>query len=388
MTFQELFNLCRSIMRMDSSLIDDQTTKILRSAAKTAAKGDQARAGKYLKMIKGLRGGMEELWADNSHSKAMSEAMTTSNFEKVLRIYDSATRKRISLPKEAIGMVVEASIKSSHHGDISHAVDIIKHARLDGLDVTAAMTPLLWNQIEGLQRCAKEDLDSVVKGTITSLTARGLHLPPAAITKATDILVSRGRNQEALNLWTSATAEDPNLDTSLDIVSLTVLLKASFSISNYEGVKWIMSTMCKRDIMPDSRFKLLIKNNRREAKRWLGNNPNNVNAIQRYEVLEECFRIVNERRSRGLANREEAEKKILLIMKTAAKTSAAEVQVPLETDHILGPISHNAAVTGPHNGRAGRNQRSKIPGWTDSDESEAYYEPDEMKRNLVSVAAG
>lgn len=324
MPLDQLLKLCHHMTETDAGLIDRVTLKILNRAASADANGDANLAGRYRKQIEILGEGLQCSNATPSRGNiadAIEEAHTKGKFHMVIKLYKQAFQSKMHIKANIIAMAVNASLKTSNDGNIREPTMLLKDAKARGFDISTAMAPLLLFQMENFSSNA-ESVESMVNRIVPVLQKQGLSLSPAAVSKATSILVSRGKFRSAVEFWGTLVKDQPELSHKIDVVNLTVLLKAYIGLSDGSGIQWVMSTLSRNDLLPDARFKLVLKGALKDARRRLNSNPSDGNSRRLIDILGDCLEFVLGLRSQGLLELREAEVKTKLIMQSAAKVRA------------------------------------------------------------------
>ncbi|KAI9746731.1 MAG: hypothetical protein M1818_000446 [Claussenomyces sp. TS43310] len=391
MPFDNLYNICRRMKEIDPAIINQQTGNILRNAAVVAANGNLETASKLKLKAKTLCC-PASISDEGGFASSIEEAYTKGHMLKVLSIYNMALNREMHIRPELLTIVVKASIKSSSDGDIGHTLGFLKDAKSRGLDVTTAMTPLLLHQMELLSGSA-ESVESMVKRTVPVLQRHGLKLSAIAISKAISILVSRGKFRKAINLWTSLANNDSMLWSSIDVVILTVLLKAYIGLQDCSGIRWVMKTLSQNEIMPDARFKLLLKGARKANRQRFKADPDDPDGRRMAPVLDECLEFVLERRAQSMLDKREAEKKALLILESAVKVKNEDSKGALLRATLPDTPSHNrsghrkVAVDVARKKGRGKMNEKHISAWIEANGESVSYDGDVGNKSPHLVAA-
>jgi len=211
-------------------------------------------------------------------------------------------------------------------------------------------------------------------------------------TKVASVLVKRGRYRQAVELWTSLSMNNALPRRSVDLVSLTVLMKAYIGLSDCNGMKWVMDTLTQNDIIPDARFKLLVKRALRDARKSHEEQPGKENNRRRCDVLHHGLQLVLARRSQSLLMREEAERKTLHIMEIAAvvranDTAAHTGSMAIASDSSCDESARVQQEVSVTVDTASLGLRDDLPPtWVKLDEQPYYANDKEMKPQLIGVA--
>ena len=313
--FSKLFRICQIIQSSTPDMIDKLTISILHRAAIKEANNDphtMARLMRNLQSLKPSIGQPDVLYG-------MTTALDMGRPHEALRIYKHALQTRKLLSPRVVALAVTASVRTHGGRDLEPTICLIEDARLRGFNIAPSMSRLLLYQLQGIDGDTN-DMETMVKRTITSLTSlykRGVEISMAVTTQTASKLIGRGKCRAAIKLWTAISKLNNWPLKSIDIVSLTVLLRAYIAISDYSGIQWIMKMTAQSGINPDKYFKSALKNGRRQARKQLEAQPENRNAKLSYDLLNESVQQVVDLKCQRGCQLEEAERMILHIVETS-----------------------------------------------------------------------
>ncbi|PQE17933.1 pentatricopeptide repeat protein [Rutstroemia sp. NJR-2017a WRK4] len=315
--FEDVCQLYRAIQKVSTSCTDSSTEMLLRQIALAESNGDWSKAQKKLK---GLPCTYKQRPPDiGSFRLMMTEALVQGNPEKALRVYEEAQDDGIFIHPAALSNAVKASLRIEGKG-MDHALSLIKQAKEKGYDLSESLVTLLTYQLPRLERDYRssyvEFMDSVRK-SINSLEERGIAVPPQVFTQVISILVNKGHLAQAIQFWTTVSHGRTSKEIKLDVVSLTVLLKAYLNLRDSPGVTWVMTMLSVNNVFPDTQLKLLLKNVRKEIR---SQRPK----TRFHQVVEDAYQCVIEMRANALQDNQDAKKKTLSIMQDALKSQNAQ----------------------------------------------------------------
>lgn len=311
----DLFQLYKETNKKVGPIFDSTTIQILRRAASSSA--TPYRAARLIRQVRPPTGAKYE-----KMEAEMRRALERGDDTKVLKSYKFAMQSGKRVSPQGFSIAVRASIRSAADGNLTSTVKLITDARSRGFDILPSVALLLLHQVN-TSKCDGDDLASLVKHTLAEFDKRGLTVTLSIASKVIGELIDRGRPEEALMLWKTMASHDHIARQPVDLVLLTVLLRAHIMLSDIAGIKWVMAVLLDNNIIPDKHFKLVIKRARQEARRFFDAQPDSFDAKQRYEILDECMRLVVAQRANGEARRKEAVQLTLSIVETAL---AAEPQ--------------------------------------------------------------
>jgi pentatricopeptide repeat protein len=315
----DLFQLYKETKEKIGTIFDSTTIQILRRAAISSA--TPRRAASLLRQVKPPTGvpNCEKIESE------MCRAFGQGNDTKVLKSYKFAMRTGKRVSRQGFSIAVKASIRSAVDGNLNSAIKLITEARCRGFDILPSMAHLLLHQVN-TSNCNGDDFVSLVKHTLAEFDKRGLPITIFVASKVVGELNDRGRPQEAVMLWNTLASHDHIARQPMDLVLLTVLLRSYIMLSDVAGIRWAMTVVVENNIIPDTHFKQVVKNAKREARRFLDAQPDNFDAKQRYEVLDESVRLVVAQRLNGETKRKEAKQLTLSIVETALAAKPDSIQ--------------------------------------------------------------
>jgi hypothetical protein len=316
--FEDVCQLYRAIQKVSISLTNDSTMILLRQMALADSNGEWSKAEKKLK---GLSCTYKQRPPDvHSFRLMMIEALVQGNPEKALRVYEQAQDDGIFIHPAALSNAVKASLRIEGNG-IDHALSLINQAKERGYDLSEALVTLLTYQLPRLEREHQGSyvkfMDSV-RTCISALETRGITIPVQVFTQIISILVNKGHLPQAIQFWTTVSQGRMSKGgIKLDVVSLTVLLKAYLSLRDSPGVSWVMTMLSVNNIFPDTQLKLLLKNFRKTIR---AQTPK----TRFHQVVEDAYRCVIEMRADALQDNQDAKTKTLSIMQDALKSQGPQ----------------------------------------------------------------
>jgi hypothetical protein len=298
-------------------MVNTRTTAILRAVAVTQEhKVPHFRHGVRMK-AKLLQPSTIPTRNGNEHlGIRMNEALALGMPAKAIQAYKRALKFKVPITPWMVAMAVTASIQCSASGNLDRAIDILKEASSLGIDVKVAISRLVLVQMESLVS-ENNNPESLILETLATLQKHGMEIALPVVSTLVSIHVDGGRYREALNLFDSLSSIYAISDGSLDLVMLTILLRASTLLPDFRYVKWIVKVLSQNRIVPDKRFKLVLVNARRRARKYIDRDtPDAVK--EELALLDKIVEIVNAQRSELRVKRLEAVDKTLQIMEMAA----------------------------------------------------------------------
>jgi hypothetical protein len=322
MPFRDMIQLCKKSKLINSALIDSLTISILRSAATAAANGDPETLGRLMKQVEIFQPGGRSLDRKNIRV-AVRDSLAKENPTRALKMFWSAIKMQSAVSPELVAAAVTAAMRSTPDASLEAAVKVIDGARSRGINIYPALTRLFIHQLETMQ-VDKDDVQSMLKATLIALKKRDLEMSLGVASKLMMVLVNRGLSKQAIEFWICLSRFNRISPRSLDLVILTVLMKAFIAHSDLRGIKGVMTVMTENGIMPDRQFKGEVKNAKKVAEKWLAEDPNSEFGAQRLALLSNCLRMVTAQRSQFIVKRKKAEEMTLHILESAAMPNASD----------------------------------------------------------------
>jgi pentatricopeptide repeat protein len=269
-SFGEIFQLYQMICGLDRGRVvkftSGHTVSILRGIAVSSASSDDE-ARKNLSRLKKL-----EIVPPGPDSRGIYRKMLQAYAKEcpvdVLRLYKCAQADNITLDAKHLLVAVKASLKL-HGRNLDESASLIKSAQMNGQEVCAPMARLIVHQMESLDEGGTDadQISKMARDAIISLERRGVKVPSTVTTHALSVLVRRGRYQSAIDLWESMSHHFKRPSSSVDLHTLTVLLKAYIGLQEQRGIEWVIRMLSINNLIPDKRFHLLLKTTRKEARK-------------------------------------------------------------------------------------------------------------------------
>jgi hypothetical protein len=319
-----LLNMYERAKALDCGLVDDGTLSILRQAA-TETNHTQLPRTRLEKLE--VHSIVSDPTSGNGILQEMQNHISAGHPENALHVYRQAKLNNIKIGSSLVSMAVKAALQTHDVDGFAMAADIIRDARANQHDITAALSPLLCAHISEMDLHG-QDISYMVRKLCTSLEAQGLEVTMLVATHAASRLIDHGRVRQAIGLWTALLdyngPEQKNAMKSTDLVALSVLLKGFLILRDHRGLQWVLQTLHANDIVPDARFKQKIKNARYAIRKHLAQYPHDHEAQAWSQQLEDCYKQVVGKRSHLASEITTAQRKALAILQVAIKEQEAQ----------------------------------------------------------------
>jgi hypothetical protein len=154
-----------------------------------------------------------------------------------------------------------------------------------------------------------DTINGMAQNTICSLESRGIAVPPCVITHTMSLLMRRYQYQEAKHFWDSTSHREGRPPITIDLHTLTILLRVYIGLKDPRGVEWVIETLTTENITPDRQFQQTIVKACRAAEKLVA--PYFTHAVVK------ALNVVNELRIDGTQQKKTAKMKVLQIMESA-----------------------------------------------------------------------
>jgi len=341
--FHDLLRLCRDMQTTNAEPLDDFTVSILREAAIRETKGDRFAFIRFLNMIKSLRIAHKkdslEFW------ESMREAMGKGSPLKAIRIFKAALREtNLHIPPRMLGLAVQAALETDMDGGVDTAVRLLEEGRRRGIEISAAMVRLLMYQLNG-HTLSNDAIHRVLEDNTVLFAKQGLTIPMGVVTHVASILCQQNLHANALDVWKFYAAQNGLLRESVDISSLTVLLRIQIGLESTGGVAWVIETLCQNKILPNQKFTSMLREGYKDARqRVRGEHRSQRLCVDSvisdkdrdfHQLLQDSLNLILSRRRQHLKECKAAEGKLMDIMVEAVKANGEDSKATIDSDSDL-----------------------------------------------------
>ncbi|KAK6614810.1 hypothetical protein H4I96_01131 [Botrytis cinerea] len=298
--FEQVFQVHRVMLKSSVDYTNDFTFAQLRQLALKDSKGEQEVAARKLR------------------------EMGKGNFQKVINIYDVASKQGVFIHSSVLAATVKALLHLND-GDTHMAIELLKDAKRKGYLLDDALVTLLTHRLSNfMERVGSSRLIMFLtsaREAITKAEEHGLIVPEPVFNEVTNILVQNGYFRDAIAFWTEV-SQTHSATVQPNVINLTILLKAYIGMKEPRGIVWITNMLSVHRVVPDPRMKSILKNTRTSLrKRKLGPRLNTF-----LQAIEEAHTIFAMMRGDDQKDRKDARNKTLEIMERAMALDAQKSQ--------------------------------------------------------------
>ncbi|PMD54227.1 uncharacterized protein K444DRAFT_618685 [Hyaloscypha bicolor E] len=325
--YWEIYRLYRAVCSLDSihsRFIDEETVPTLRRLA-ILGSPPQEELLRRLKVLKKLDRTPDDALDSKAILRTMAVTMAKDNPIATLKIYKRAQKDRVLLDSKHLHLAVRASLQL-HPNTTEETLRHIQDAQAVGVDVSNAIGIIIIHQMTATYEEGNEDsrlVTELTQKTVTTFEKAGLKVSPIVVTHAVSILEKRGHNRLCVDVWNSLSHRLNFEPSSFDLFTLTVLLKAYIGLRDHVGIQWVVKTLSANKLCPDPRFRLYLKNARRETTNLLRSGEYSENMLHFLDVLVEAIEATRLLREEAAEERRGVMFKTIQIIEKAIVEEAA-----------------------------------------------------------------
>ena len=202
------------------------------------------------------------------HHKMLLALSLNQPFDAVAFYRSSLPASGIPLSVASLEIAITASLRA-HNGDPTEAEELLRTAQEAGLDVNAALTPLLIRRMTVTER-RDLDPDELKKGVLDfyqTMHDKGVPLRHHVATAAAHALVQCSKFPAAIALLQSIYDSKWNKASrhGLDIAAMTVLLQCYVKLNHAPGISWTVTAVLDDRVRIDVAFMRVLRKARTHA---------------------------------------------------------------------------------------------------------------------------
>jgi hypothetical protein len=334
-SFWEVFLFYQSVLRLGpghSRFIDEDTVPILRRIA-ISGSPPQEELTRRLSVLKNMVNKSAHGLSSKEVLRAMEATLANENPVATLKIYKRAQADQVILDSKHLNLAIKASLQL-HENHVEETLRHIQDAQSRDIDVSPAIAQIIVHQMSTMYEGGNTEtrqFTELAQSTISALEKRGMAVPARMLTHVTSILERQGHYRLCIDVWDSMSSHLGLRPSSIDLITLTVLLKAYIGLWDHIGVQWVVKTLAANMLYPDARFRLLLKNARRKTSKLLGSG-NYPDAKQKFlNALVEAIEVTRLLREEAVDLKQDVKSKTFKIIEQAIADEAAR--------ECLGPSS-------------------------------------------------
>jgi hypothetical protein len=387
--FWEVYELYISVWKLDNATahsFNKDTVPILRELALLRSPNEE----ETMRRLKKLKLFDRSVRTGDSHSIYRSMAMTLEkgNPEQALKIYERARAQRVALGPAHLNVAVKASLRLNG-GEITESTLLIRDAHMTGCDILPSITAIFVQQMKDMIEdpdMETSHVSELARNTMSVFEDCGIKIPVEVVTHTASFLERRHQFREAIDLWNSMSHRLGLQTSSFDLCTLTVLLKAYIGLYDANGVLWVIKMLSTNKLVPDTRFRLVLKNTRREMIRLLESTQASDKMHRFFDTILDAMERVDLMRADWLADKKNVCDKTIMIMQNAIEVQARRTDVhpgPSQRLDTENQVKKDSLT------RSDDPNCNEVETWEDS-EDEFDHERHMVlpSRSLIGVAAG
>ncbi|KAH0537590.1 hypothetical protein FGG08_005622 [Glutinoglossum americanum] len=358
----ELYRMCSEIQGTDGALVNERTKNTIRHAIAHDYRKGHLHTTRYLKVksLVGQKPNSRQQQDLRSVHLSMVAALSQERMGKkrmansVLQLYHNAKASGMQISPEMVETAFQASLLK---GGSVMGKDLVRSARRAGVDSDTLLPVVISNMSN--KPIEVKHLPDLLRRVYHKRSDRGLDIKHHVSVAAASQLIQSRRSHAAVDLLTRVMQSEWGKRKPLDIVGMSVLLKAYMSFKNEEGVRQVVGIVLSQRMRIDTPFIRVLE----EAVALLGGNK----TTRREETSGHLEKVANPlsslvkdcmaRRKEQTGERRRKCETILNIFsgKTAGATESVSKQVPhVEVELGIGRRKNGSliGVVHCHNDRA------------------------------------
>jgi hypothetical protein len=267
--FWEIFRLHHTVRHLGpghSKFLDEDTVPILRGIAMSGSPS-QEELTRRLRTLKTLDRKSPDILDSKAVLRAMSVTFAKKNPIATLKVYKRAQKDQVLLESKHLYLAVKASLQL-HPNNAEETLRHVQDAQKMGVDVSQAISTIIVHQMTAMyEEGGKESrqIPELAQRTVTTLEKCGMKVSPSIVMQAANILGKQGRHRLSIDVLESLSHRINFQTSSFNLATLTILLKAYIGLRDHVGIQWVIKTLSANKLYPDTRFRLYLKNARRET---------------------------------------------------------------------------------------------------------------------------
>jgi len=188
----------------------------------------------------------------NELESDITQAVSLDKPAEAVNIYRRSRASGLLPSPLALKMAVEASVRACG-GDTSEAMDMVMDAEAAGLNVYRALMPVLIKRIHKGE-ATEAQLRATVWDLYSKMDKYKLHIDHAVAVSAANRLINQQNPSAAILLLTEIWNSEYTKRHPLDIVAMSVFLKAYAAKGSLAGVEWVVKTVLAKGMRIDTAF--------------------------------------------------------------------------------------------------------------------------------------
>ncbi|KAH0565530.1 hypothetical protein GP486_001063 [Trichoglossum hirsutum] len=260
----ELYRVCSEIQRSDRALVNERTKNTIRHAMAHDYRKGFSPVAHYSKIKTFIGRRSNDLQQQDARSVhlnmvvALSQNIASSRkdvkrkmADNVLQIYNTAKASGMQISREMVETAFQACLQK---GDFELGMELVRSAREDGIDC-ASLLPLVFSSMPNEVKHLRGFLLQMYR----QRDDHGLEIKHHASVTAAFLLVESRRSHAAVDILTRVMQSEWGKRKPLDIVGMSVLMKAYVGLKDAEGIKRVVDIVLSRRMRIDTPFIRLLK---------------------------------------------------------------------------------------------------------------------------------
>ncbi len=260
---KRLWYMYSNLKSLDKDLVSEQFLNVMRDAIsydirkrRPQARKSHVMAGRLVSL--GRERVNSDIYDRKSNQRQMLLAMSLNNPIKAIQIYESSKARGLPLDWKDLEIAVECSIRA-HRGSFDPAVKLLQSAQEAGMNIQGALTPIL---IHGTYRRQQtgEELARTAMEFYGMLEKNNIRVRHHVAVATANQMVNQGSPRAAVNLLSNVSRLPLTEKKPLDIVGMTIFLRAYGALKDLVGVEWVVKTVFQKNLRVDHLFLKALRN--------------------------------------------------------------------------------------------------------------------------------
>ncbi|KAI5198715.1 hypothetical protein E4T38_07355 [Aureobasidium subglaciale] len=270
------------------------------------------------------------LRAQTLKENEMLIALSEARYADLLNMYESSLG-RSGLPASSYSLEMAIQARTKLSDDVGLLEDHIDTASEAGMEITAALIPLLSHQIRIATPGAPMHIDELrdtVRGFYRHMVRNNVNIKHHLATASATVLIQNNQANEAIQLLQMIYHSKWVGEVPFDLPAMTVLLQAYIRVSHSTGIEWVIKEVLAKGYRIDYTFMTVVRKARKHAElRSRSEGSRGANNLRLARVLEYYSEVCRVRQKTQIRQASSLGNRLIRIMIKLAKP-APDVDVP------------------------------------------------------------
>ncbi|KAI9719636.1 MAG: hypothetical protein M1812_003407 [Candelaria pacifica] len=260
----QLWYIYRNLKSLDKGLVSEQFLNVMRDAIshdlrkrRPQARNSHVIAGRLTRL--GRERVNPDIYDRKSTQRQMLLAMSLNNPLKAVQLYEASKARGLPLDSTDLEIAVECSIRGNS-GSLDAAVELLRSAEEAGMNCQGALTPVLIHRTYKREETTGAELSRTAMEFYETLEKSNICIKHHVAVASANRLINQGDSRAALSLLSSVIRSPLAEKKPLDIVGMTIFLRAYGALKDLVGVEWVVRTVLRKNLRVDYLFLKALTN--------------------------------------------------------------------------------------------------------------------------------